>query len=158
MALADLPSLRGMGISCRLVDDGALAALPRFKQLRQFVSIGVSDAGFRYVGQCENLESLYCMYCRDTGDAATEHIAGLRKLRTYYAGMTPITDCSLEILSRIESLEKLEFWQCMAITDAGVAYLTALPRLQQIEIYNSPQVSRETTRLFREDVRVRLRT
>lgn len=154
-ALAGLPSLRGMGISCRLVDDRALSALPRFRELRQFVSIGVSDAGFRHVGMCEGLESLYCMYCRDTGDAATEHIRGLRKLRTYYAGMTRITDRSLEILGRMEALETLEFWQCMSITDAGVAHLAALPRLQRIEIYNSPGVSRNVTQLFRGGVRVR---
>src|SRR5437870_12814201 len=46
-ALADLPSLRGLGISCKLVDDSALAALPRFGKWRQFVSIDVPDAGFR---------------------------------------------------------------------------------------------------------------
>ena len=70
------------------------------------------------------------MYCRDTGDAATGHLSGLPNLRTYYAGMTQITDRSLEILGGMESLENLEFWQCRAITDAGVAHLAALPRLQ----------------------------
>ena len=143
-----------MGISCKFVEDSALAALPRFRQLRQFVSIDVPDAGFRHVGQCEDLESLYCMYCRDTGDAATEHIGRLRKLRTYYAGMTEITDRSLEILGRMETFEKLEFWQCMAITDAGVKHLAALPKLQQIEISNSPKVSQNIKQLFRETVRV----
>ena len=153
LALAGLPALRAMGISCKRVDDAALAMLPRFLALREFVSIDVSDAGFRHVGRCENLESLHCMYCRDTGDAATEHLRGLRKLRNYYAGMTQITDRSLEILGRIESLEQLEFWQCMAITDAGVAHLAALPRLRRIEIRNSPHVSRGVRQLFHEPVR-----
>ncbi len=141
--------LRGIGISCKLVDDNALAALPRFPALRQFVSIDVSDDGFRHIGVSENLESLYCMYCRDTGDAATEHLRGLRKLRDYYAGMTQITDRSLEILGKMEAFEKLEFWQCMSITDAGVAHLAALPKLQRIEIHGSPRVSRGITQLFR---------
>jgi hypothetical protein len=154
MALANLPSLRGMGISCKQVDDDALAALPRFRELRQLVTIDISDAGFRHVGRCANLEALSCMYCRDTGDVATGHIAGLSKLRTYYAGMTQITDRSLEILGRMETFEKLEFWQCMAITDAGVAHLAGLPKLQQIEIYNSPKVSQSIKRLFRDTVRV----
>jgi hypothetical protein len=154
IALAVSPALRGIGISCKLVDDGALAALPRFPELRQFVSIDVSDDGFRHIGACENLESLYCMYCRDTGDAATEHLSGLQKLRNYYAGMTQITDRSLELLARMEAFEKLEFWQCMSITDAGVARLAALPRLQQIEIHNSPKVSRSIIQLFREGVDV----
>jgi hypothetical protein len=68
--------------------------------------------------------------------------------------MTQITDRSLEILGRMEALEKLEFWQCMAITDAGVAHLAALPQLQRIEIHNSPRVSRNVIQLFRESVRV----
>lgn len=153
-ALSEMPSLSGMGISCKQVDDAALALLPRFSALRQFVSIGVSDSGFRHVGRCENLESLYCMYCRDTGDAATEHIAGLPNLRTYYAGMTLITDRSLEILGKMNTLEKLEFWQCMAITDSGVGHLTHLPKLRQIEIYGSPKVSPNIKRLFRDGVRV----
>jgi hypothetical protein len=153
-ALAALPSLRGMGISCKQVEDSALAALPRFRELRQFISIDVPDAGFRHVGKCGNLESLYCMYCRDTGDAATGHIRGLENLRIYYAGMTQITDRSLEILGRMEALENLEFWQCMAITDAGVTHLATLPRLRRIEISSSPKVSQSITKLFRETVSV----
>ncbi|MFN7919485.1 MAG: hypothetical protein U0Q16_05275 [Bryobacteraceae bacterium] len=154
LALTDAPSLRGIGISCKQVEDSALEALPRFPQLRQFVSIDVPDAGFRHVGRCENLESLYCMYCRNTGDVATEHIRGLAKLRNYYAGMTLITDRSLEILSRIVALEKLEFWQCVSITDAGVAQLAALPGLKELEIHSSPRVSPQVARLFRNGVRV----
>ena len=94
------------------------------------------------------------MYCRDTGDVATEHIARLRKLRRYYAGMTKITDRSLEILAGMESFEKLEFWQCIALTDAGVAHLARLPGLRELEIYNSPKVSGGVRKLFRDSVRV----
>ena len=154
LALAKLPALRGMGISCELVEDSALASLPKFPALRQFISIGMKDDGFRHVGRCSDLESLYCMYCRDTGDEATAHLTGLEKLRLYYAGMTQITDRSLEMLGRMESLEHVEFWQCMALTDAGVAHLAALPRLERIEIYSSPKVSRNIARLFRDTVRV----
>ncbi len=153
-ALMNLPALRGMGISCKQVGDDALAKLPLCRELRQFVSIGVSDAGFRHVGRCEQLESLYCMYCRDTRDVATEHIRGLERLRTYYAGMTQITDRSLEILGRMESLEKLEFWQCMGITDEGIGHLAGLPKLRRIEIQSSPGVSESVRQLFRKPVRV----
>ena len=68
--------------------------------------------------------------------------------------MTQITDRSLEILGLMGAFENLEFWQCMAITDAGVAHLASLPRLQRIEIYNSPKVSRNMTNVFRETVQV----
>ena len=45
-----------------------------------------------------SLERLTCMYCRDSGDEATAHIANLQ-IRYYYAGLTQITDRSLGIRS-----------------------------------------------------------
>lgn len=63
----------------------------------------VSDEGFRHVGQCKQLESLWCMYCRNAGDAATEQLGGLSMLKNYYAGFTQITDRSLQILGQIQS-------------------------------------------------------
>ena len=59
------------------------------------------------------------MYCRDTTDAATEHIAGLQ-LTYYYAGLTLITDRSLEILGGMPSLEQVELYECKGVTDAGL--------------------------------------
>ena len=118
-ALSTMPALRGLAVSCKNVDDEALATLPRFPALTDLMPMDVLDDGFRHVGRCENLEGLWCMYCRDTTDAATEHIAGLTKLKTYYAGQTKITDRSLEILSRMPSLESLEFWNCRRHYECG---------------------------------------
>ena len=87
------------------------------------------------------LERLWCMYCRDTGDAATEHIKDLAKLKTYYAGASQITDRSLEILAQMRSLESIEFWQCLGITDAGVAHLATLPNLREITLGGLPGVT-----------------
>ena len=134
LALSRMPALRGLAVSCRNVDDEALAKLPDFPALTEFMPIDVPDAGFRHVGRCERLEALWCMYCRDTGDIATEHIAGLRRLKTYYAGRTEITDRSLEILSAITSLERITFHACAGITDAGLAKLTVLPRLRELMV------------------------
>jgi hypothetical protein len=153
-ALAALPALRGLAVSCKNVDDAALSALPRFPALRGLAPMDVSDDGFRHVGQCEQLEDLWCMYCRDTGDAATEHIAGLSRLRTYYAGATQITDRSLEILGRMSSLESIEFYECAGISNAGIALLTGLPRLREVTVGGSPNVTREGMAAFPGAVRV----
>ncbi len=142
-ALSAMPALRGLAVSCKHVDDAALSALPSFPALREFMPMDVPDHGFRHVGQCEQLEALWCMYCRDTGDVATEHIKGLSKLKSYYAGASQITDRSLAILARINSLERLEFWQCLRVTDAGVAHLAGLPRLREINLHGLPGVTRE---------------
>src|SRR5439155_15486934 len=66
VALSKMPMLRGIGISCKNVDDRALSTLPQFPALRELTPIDVKDAGFRHVGRCERLERLTCMYCRDT--------------------------------------------------------------------------------------------
>ncbi len=154
-ALSAMPALRGLAMSCKNVDDASLSLLPGFPALREFMPMDVPDEGFRHVGRVEHLERLWCMYCRETGDRATEHLAGLSRLRTYYAGMTTITDRSLEILGRMQSLESLEFGQCTGITDAGVAHLAALPRLREIGLHGLPGVTQSAPGLFPAHVRVR---
>ena len=154
-ALGALPSLTGLGVSCLNVDDASLAALPGFPALRQLMTMDVSDNGFRHVGSCERLEDLWCMYCRDTGDVATGHLAGLANLKSYYAGKTLITDRSLAVLGRMNALEKLEFWEVAAITDAGLAELSRLPRLREISVEGSPHVTPGGFRVFPATVRSR---
>jgi hypothetical protein len=149
-----MPALRGLAVSCKNVDDTALSALSSFPALRALMPMDVPDGRFRHVGRCERLEEIWLMYCRDTGDAAIELIAGLSGLKTYYAGKTRITDRSLEILGRMQSLEKIEFWECAGITDAGVALLAGLPRLRAITVGGSPNVTRKGLAVFPSAVRV----
>ena len=91
-ALADMPSLRSLSVSCLNVDDEGVAALPRFPALRELMPMDVPDEGYRHIGRCERLESLVLMYCRDTGDRATGHLRGLAHLRKYFASYNRITD------------------------------------------------------------------
>jgi len=157
IALSRMPELRGLGIGCKNVDDKALSALPSFPALRELTPVGVSDAGFVHVGRCHKLQRLTCMYCRDTTDAATEHIAELR-LRYYYAGLTQITDRSLQVLGGMSSLEQVELYECNGVTDTGVAFLANLPRLREVNLDSLPGVTLEGTRVFPGRVRVRYTT
>ena len=156
-ALSNMPALRGLGVSCKLVDDEALSLLPRFPSLRELTPIDVKDDGFRHIGRCQRLERLTCMYCRDTTDGATEHIAGL-PIKYYYAGLTQITDRSLEVLGRMPSLEHVEFYECNGVTDAGLVFLAGLPRLREVHLDGLPQVTLEGTRVFPTRVRVKYST
>lgn len=157
IALSRMPSLRSLGVSCKNVEDHALAALPSFPALRELTPIAMKDRGFAYVGRCPHLERLTCMYCRDTTDTATEHIRNLR-IKYYYAGLTRITDRSLEILGGMESLEQVEFYECNGVTNAGVFLLTKLPRLREVALDSLPGVSLEGTKVFSPQVRVRYST
>jgi hypothetical protein len=152
-ALADIPSLKGIAVSCKFVDDGALAMLPFFPSLRAFMPMDVTDEGFRHVGRCEGLEELWCMYCQETGDAATAHIAGLR-LASYYAGATRITDRSLAALGKMSTLERINLHACPYVTDGGLRHLAALPRLRELTIDSLRNVTRAGLGLFSPSVRV----
>jgi hypothetical protein len=157
IALSKMPALRGLGVSCKNVDDKALSTLPEFPALRELTPIAVKDDGFRHIGRCTRLDRLTCMYCRDTTDVATEHIAALR-INYYYAGLTLITDRSLEILGRITSLEQVELYECNGVTDAGLVFLASLPRLREVHLDGLPGVTLDGGRVFPARVRVKYST
>ena len=155
VALADMPALRYLSVSCKNVDDLGLSALPRFPALRELMPMDVPDDGYRHVGRCERLESLVLMYCRDTTDAATEHIAALPALKKYFASYNRITDRTPEILSGMPSLEDVTFDSCAGLTDAGIAMLARLPRLRELRVESMPSVTGAVVAAFGAHVRVR---
>ena len=154
VALSRMPALKGLAVSCKFVDDAALASLPDFPVLRELMPMDVADDGFRHIGRSQHLESLILMYCRDTTDVATSHITRMPGLKKYHAGYTLITDASLDMLSRIESLEELSFEGCKFITDTGIPFLTTLPRVREISIGGCPKVTRSGVKGFASGVRV----
>jgi hypothetical protein len=153
-ALSRMPSLRGLAVSCKRVDDASLSTLPHFPALRELLPMDVGDEGFRHVGACVELEALTCMYCRETTDRATEHLANLSKLKTYYAGATQITDRSLEMLGRLAALERIELYECKGVSDAGLGSLAHLPRLKEIALHGLPHVTLDGAAVFPAHVHV----
>jgi hypothetical protein len=149
-----MPALKGLAVSCRRVDDAALSALPSFPSLRALMPMDVSDHGFRHVGRCTQLEDLTCMYCRETGDVATGHLAGLSTLKSYYAGATQITDVSLEILGRMATIERISLWNTAGVTNAGMTALAGLPRLRELTLDGLANVTRAGAAIFPAHVRL----
>lgn len=133
-ALSRMPALRGLSVSCLNVDDEGIALLPDFPALRELMPMDLPDAGYRHIGRCTDLEALLLMYCRDTTDAATEHVTRLTKLNRYFNSYTTITDRTPRILSTLSSLEEVTFVACHGLTDDGVAALARLPRLRRLEV------------------------
>lgn len=153
-ALADMPSLASLSVSCRNVDDVGVSALPRFPALKELMPMDVPDEGYRHIGRCERLEKLVLMYCRDTGDVATSHLTGLRRLRSYFASYNRITDRTPEILSGIPSLEEITFDSCSGLSNTGIAALARLPRLKQLRVSGMPRVTAEVSAAFPQRVQV----
>jgi hypothetical protein len=129
-----MPALRALSVSCLNVDDEGLSSLPRFPALRELMPVDVPDAGYRHIGACTALESLVLMYCRDTTDAATEHLSRLTALRSYFNSYTTITDRTPELLSRLDALERVTFDNSHRLTNAGIAHLARLPRLAHLRV------------------------
>ena len=133
-ALSRMPALHTLSVSCKNVDDEGVAALPHFPALRDLMPMDIPDAGYRHVARCLDLEVLTLMYCRDTSDAATEHLVSLPRLRRYFASYTQVTDRTPALLSTIDSLESVTFDSCARLTNAGVAQLARLPRLREVRV------------------------
>jgi hypothetical protein len=146
-ALAGMPALRGLSVSCRNVDDEAMALLPSFPSLRELMPMDIPDAGYRHVGRCARLEALILMYCRDTTDAATDQITSLDNLSYYFNSYTLITDRTPQLLSGMDSLERVTFDTCHGLTNAGVAKLARLPRLRELRV-SGGAVTREVRAAF----------
>jgi hypothetical protein len=153
-AFAQMPRLARMGIGLGNVSEAVLERLPEFPALRELTPIGLGDEGFRNVGQCRLIERLTCMYCSETTDVATEWIREL-PLRYYYAGLTKITDRSLEILGGMATLEQVDLYECNGLTDAGLRALAGLPRLCEVNLDALLGVTLAGTRVFGAGVRVR---
>lgn len=147
LALSRIPTLGHLSVSCRNVDDVGIASLPDFPSLRELMPMDIPDAGYRHIGRCEGLTSLVLMYCRDTSDAATEHLVGLRKLETYFASYTQITDRTPQLLSSIDSLERVTFDSCAALTNTGIASLARLPNLREVRV-SGRRLTSDVTRLL----------
>lgn len=113
----------------------------------------VPDAGYRHIAGCDGLESLILMYCRDTTDAATEHITGLPRLAYYFNSYTRITDRTPELLSAMDPLERVTFDTCHGLTNEGVARLARLPNLRELRV-SGKGITSEVRRAFPARVRV----
>jgi hypothetical protein len=155
VALAAMPALRSLSVSCKNVGDAGLASLPRFAALRELMPMDVPDDGYRHIGRCEQLESLILMYCRETGDAATEHVVHLPRLSNYFASYTRITDRTPELLAAAPALERIELSGCAGVTNDGVAALAAAPALRELRLSGMQQVTRDATAGFPARIRVR---
>ena len=154
IALAAMPALRALSVSCKNVDDVGLSALPRFPALAELMPMDVPDDGYRHIGRCGRLESLVLMYCRDTTDAATEHIAGLRDVEAVFRQLHADHRPHAGDLGGMASLEEIEFDSCAGLTNSGIAALARLPHLRELRVSGMPGVRSDVVEHFPDHVRV----
>ncbi len=152
-ALSTMPALRHLSVSCKNVDDAGLSTLPNFPALRELMPMDVPDEGYRHVAGTR-VESLVLMYCRDTTDRATEHLAAMTTVKKYFVSYNRITDRTPEILAGITSLEELTFDSCAGLTNEGIMALAKLPKLRSVSVGGMPRVTNAILPAFPAHVRV----
>jgi hypothetical protein len=123
--------------------DDDLEPLARFPVLEDLWAWRFGNAGYRYIGAVKGLKGLVNMYCNDTDDTTTEYIAGLSELAKYNIWTTQITDRSLEILSKMDSLREILLQKCNKVTNEGLGKLQRLPLLRSLRLRQCQGLTRE---------------
>jgi hypothetical protein len=66
--------------------------------------------------------------CTQVTSAGLKDLGALKRLQTLFLGGTQVTDAGLKELTNLKRLTYLELYDCVRVTDAGVAELRkALP-------------------------------
>lgn len=138
-----LPQLKSLDLFGTKITDNGIERLRTLRNLEylDLSHTGASNNSMPFLGQLQNLEflSLIDNQVTDAGIEelvgpspveATERVPNLRKLKTLRLDGTKISDDSLPVLKRLESLEDL-WLMSTHVSDTAVAELkSGMPRLQ----------------------------
>lgn len=180
-ALHLLPALRQLGLQRTVAGDGALAAaaaLPHLETLDLGYS-GVSDAGVAQ--HVAKMTGLRWLSLEQTGvtDFALERLARLVELRHLDLGDTAVSSCGLRALAPLGGLVSLNLSftdvRCLSplapltglrslsldgeqrVNDAGLAVVSTLPELRDLELYAAAVTDGALLRLARAPAALTLR-
>ncbi len=152
-AVSRIHSLEKLHLGLHDLPLGAYASLGEMPRLKEFNVNYAGDEVFESVSQVDTIESVMIMYCHRVTDQAIHSIERLPNLRELSIWSGSITDASCESIRRMHSIEKLLFYR-RDITDSGIRLLATLPHLKSIDLQENLNVSRESLKAFRPDVRV----
>jgi hypothetical protein len=144
--LSRLPNLRKLDVgSARMTDDGA-KALGQIRTLEQLTlpAIGLTDTGLAHVANLENLKCLSVagVTFSPLTDQTLARLARLPKLEELMIGGA-FTDEGMKSISGMRALKSLDL-MCAPhmdprVTDAGIAHLGRLTKLQRLGLGNVKQ-------------------
>lgn len=116
-----LTGLQGLYLETPQVTDGGLRHLEGLVELdRLRLPRRITDAGLAQVAAHGHLKRVDLSNTQ-ISDAGLVHVAGLSELQSLNLGMTGITDSGLLHLKGLQDLRYLGLFQCVRVTNAGVA-------------------------------------
>ncbi|MEO1526090.1 MAG: hypothetical protein AAFX06_11685 [Planctomycetota bacterium] len=121
----------------------SVANLPRVRQLL-LSGTQVDDASLRHVRKLKHLRAIYMWDASEVSDEGFRNLQGLPRLELIHLSKSRITDKSLEIASRMPSLQVLSM-QYNDFSDEGVRHLAALPNLKSLWVCGSEERPNQIT-------------
>jgi hypothetical protein len=131
-----LPADARVSVKFEAATDATLANLKKVTQigaLDVFNATKCTDAGFAQLKQLPNLRKL-SLGKSVMGEASTAAIAQCKELRVLYLAGSGLSDVELAALKKLTLLESLDISDNPQVTDAGMATVKSLERLQVLNL------------------------
>ncbi len=135
-ALVNNPALRRLRVAGSDIDDAALARLAAAAQLELLDAVGceqLTGAALASIGSMRSLRNL-----RLSGPAVTdesiEQLAGLTGLAAVLLQQTEVTDRGVAVLTKLSNLKEVNLFGSKGVSDASIAVLAELPALEKLRL------------------------
>ena len=129
----DLSSLRSLDLSDHITDR-SMPLLKGFPDLQRLhfmdIAPGITDEGFKYVGQLERLENLK-LPSRVT-DTGIQYLQWSTSLTSLSVGKSQVTDEGLKHLAGLTNLRSLSMFAAPQMTGEGLKHLSGLTELSNL--------------------------
>jgi hypothetical protein len=102
---------------------------------------GLDDSELQGLGTLTRLQSLR-IENSSIGDDSLEEVGRLRKLKDLFISGSRVTDTGLAHLVHLEQLQRLTFFGCDLLTDAGLASIADIKTLESLSLNGYPITSR----------------
>ncbi len=134
-ALGGLKKLEELNIGYAKSDGSGLAVIPATKlKILDIKGLQLNDAGSRALGRFTALQELDCGSCRIPMKAFAEvtKLKKLQKLSLY--DVSGLTDDVFQHLAKLSALRTITFYCAKKLTGKGLGALTALKKLEELEL------------------------
>jgi hypothetical protein len=134
--LADAPALTDVGLNALPAGEAAIIAVARNKRVTglELVDMPLTDAAMAAIGD-SNVVTLSLQ--GEMTAAQLAHVARMKKLGTFWAGMTTIDDAGAAELAKATGLKALMMGRAQ-VTEAGLASLSKLTNLTDLRLTAPP--------------------
>ncbi|MHC4725106.1 MAG: M56 family metallopeptidase, partial [Planctomycetota bacterium] len=140
--LKEIKSLKKLDVGNATITDAGLTHLSDMKSLEhlELLPHGITDKGLIHLSELSKLKYLK-VGCSSPGspitDAGLQVLSGLKDLEELMIGGEGITDAGLAQIARLSKLNYLLLCGCPQVTSRGMAELTTLKSLKTLYIYDT---------------------